>query len=95
MVVKAEIPGLKREEIQVSLSDSLLTISGERKEEVEKKEKGYFYSERSYGSFSRSIQLPAEVKTEKASAVFKDGVLEIRLPKTEQAKQRGVTIKVE
>lgn len=95
VIVKVEIPGLKKEELQVNLSDSLLTISGERKAEQEKKEKGYYYSERSYGSFSRSIQLPAEVKSDKVSASFKDGVLEVRLPKTEQAKQRGVTIKVE
>jgi HSP20 family protein len=95
VIVKAEIPGLKKEDIQVNLSDNLLTISGERKEETEKKEKGYYYSERSYGSFSRTIQLPAEVKTDKASAKFKDGVLEISLPKTEQAKQHEVTIKVE
>jgi HSP20 family protein len=95
VIVKAEIPGLKKEDIQVNLSDSMLTISGERKEEVEKKEKGYYYSERSYGSFRRSIQLPVEVKADKVSAVFKDGMLEIRLPKTEQAKQREVAIKVE
>jgi len=95
VIVKAEIPGLKKEELKVNLSDNLLTISGERKEELEKKEKGYYYSERSYGSFSRSIQLPAEVKPDKVSASFKDGVLEIRLPKTEHAKQQGVTIKVE
>jgi len=95
VIVKAEIPGLKKEDVQVHLSDSVLTISGERKEELEKKEKGYYYSERSYGSFNRSIQLPTEVRIDKASASFKDGVLEIRLPKTEQAKQREVTIKVE
>jgi HSP20 family protein len=95
VTVKAEIPGLKKEEIHVNLSDNLLTISGERKEEQEKKEKGYYYSERSYGSFSRAIQLPAEVKADKVSASFKDGVLEVKLPKTEQAKQREVAIKVE
>ena len=95
VIVKAEIPGLKKEDIQVNLSDNLLTISGERKEEAEKKEKGYYYSERSYGSFSRTIQLPAEVKADKVNAKFKDGVLEISLPKTELAKQREVTIKVE
>lgn len=95
VIVKAEIPGLKKEEISVNLSDSLLTISGERREEQEKKEKGYYYSERSYGSFSRTIQLPAEVKADKVSAIFTDGVLEVTLPKTEQAKLRGVTIKVE
>jgi HSP20 family protein len=95
VTVKAEIPGLKKEEIHVNLSDNLLTISGERKEEREKQEKGYYYSERSYGSFSRAIQLPAEVKSDKVSASFKDGVLEVKLPKTEQAKQREVAIKVE
>ena len=95
VIVKAEIPGLKKEDLQVNLSNSLLTIRGERKQEEEKKGKGYYYSERSYGSFSRSIQLPAEVRSDKVSASFKDGVLEIRLPKTEEAKQRDVAIKVE
>ncbi len=95
VIVKAEIPGLKKEDLQVNLSEGLLTIRGERKHEEEKKEKGYFYSERSYGSFSRSIQLPTEVQSGKAGATFKDGILEIRLPKTEQARQRSVAIKVE
>ncbi|MEW6324561.1 MAG: Hsp20/alpha crystallin family protein [Nitrospirota bacterium] len=95
LIVKAEIPGLKKEDLQVNLAEGLLTIRGERKHEEEKKEKGYFYSERSYGSFSRSIQLPAEVQSDKVNASFKDGVLEIRLPKTEQAKQREVSIKVQ
>jgi HSP20 family protein len=94
VVVKAEIPGLKKEDLQVNLSDNLLTIHGEKKQEEEKKEKGYYYSERSYGSFSRSIQLPTDVQPEKVSASFKDGVLEIRLPKTEEAKRKEVKIKV-
>jgi HSP20 family protein len=95
VIVKAEIPGLKKEDLQVNLSNSLLTIRGERKQAAEKKGKGYYYSERSYGSFSRSIQLPTEVRSDKVSASFKDGVLEIRLPKTEEAKQRDVAIKIE
>jgi HSP20 family protein len=78
----------------VNLSDNLLTIHGEKKQEEEKKEKGYYYSERSYGSFSRSIQLPTDVQPEKVSASFKDGVLEIRLPKTEEVKRKEVKIKV-
>lgn len=95
VIVKAEIPGLKKENLQVSLSNSLLTIGGERKQEQEKKGKNFFYSERSYGSFSRSIQLPADVLAEQASATFKDGILEVRLPKTEEAKRKAVKIKVE
>jgi HSP20 family protein len=95
VIVKAELPGLKKEDLQINLSDSCLTIAGERKGEKEKKEEGYYYSERSYGSFCRSIQLPAEVKSDKVSASFKDGLVEVRLPKTEQAKQRAVAIKVE
>ncbi len=95
VIVKADIPGLKREDLHVNLGDNVLTISGEREEEREKKENGYYYSERSYGRFSRSIQLPMDVKSDKVSAHFKDGVLDIRLPKTEQAKQREVTIKVD
>jgi HSP20 family protein len=94
VVIKAEIPGLKKEDLEVNLSDDILTIRGEKKQEAEKKEKGYYYSERSYGSFSRSIQLPTDVQAEKVDASFKDGVLEIRLPKTEEAKRKETKIKV-
>jgi HSP20 family protein len=94
VVVKAEIPGMKKEDIEVNLSGDLLTIRGEKRQEEERKEKGYYYSERTYGGFSRSIQLPTDVQAEKVSAGFKDGVLEIRLPKTEEAKRKEVKIKV-
>ena len=95
LVVKAEIPGIKKEQLEINLSDHLLTIQGEKKEEEEVKKKGYYYSERVYGSFSRTIELPCDVKAEKAKASFKDGVLEVRLPKTEEAKQKEVKVKVE
>ena len=95
VVVKAEIPGMKKENLEINLSDSHLIIKGEKKQEEEVKKKGYYYSERSYGSFMRSIDLPNEVKSEKATANFKDGVLEVRLPKTEEAKRKEVKIKVE
>ncbi|HUJ79867.1 MAG TPA: Hsp20/alpha crystallin family protein [Nitrospiria bacterium] len=95
LVIKAEIPGIKKEDVQVNLSDHLLTIRGEKKQEREVKEKGYFYSERAYGSFCRSIELPTDVQAGKVHASFKDGLLEVRLPKTEQAKQREIAIKVE
>ncbi|HUK56877.1 MAG TPA: Hsp20/alpha crystallin family protein [Nitrospiria bacterium] len=95
IVVKAEIPGMKKEDLDVNISDSLLTIKGEKKQEEEVRKKGYYYSERSYGSFMRTIDLPKEVKTDKAYANFKDGVLEVRLPKTEEAKKKEVKIRVE
>ncbi|HTN42682.1 MAG TPA: Hsp20/alpha crystallin family protein [Nitrospiria bacterium] len=95
VVVKAEIPGMKKEELDINISDTLLTIKGEKKQEEEVKKKGYYYSERSYGSFVRTIDLPKEVKADKAYANFKDGVLEVRLPKTEEAKRKEVKIKVE
>jgi len=95
VVVKAEIPGLKKDDLDVNISDHYLTIKGEKKQEEEVKKKGYYYSERSYGSFLRTIDLPKEVQTEKARASFKDGVLEVRLPKTEEAKRKEQKIKVE
>jgi HSP20 family protein len=95
VVVKAEVPGLKKENLEVNITNHMLTIRGEKKQEVEKEKKGYYYSERSYGSFSRTVELPTDVRTEKAAAHFKDGILEIRLPKTEEAKKHEVQIKVE
>ncbi len=94
VVVKAELPGLAKEDVQVDLTDSTLTIRGEKKQEKEVKEKNFYRREREYGSFSRAIRLPAEVKTGEATAVFKDGVLEVRLPKTEEAKQKAVKVPV-
>jgi HSP20 family protein len=95
VVVKAEIPGLSKEEIEVTLTDSTLTIQGERKKEEETKEKNYYCSERSSGSFARRLELPADVKADQAKASFKDGILEIRLPKTEEAKKKAVKVKVD
>jgi HSP20 family protein len=95
VVVKAELPGMKREDLELNISDNLLTIKGEKKKEEEVKEKGYYYSERSYGSFTRTVEIPKDVQTDKVRASFKDGVLEIRIPKTEEAKRKEVKIKVE
>jgi len=89
-IVKADVPGMKREDIKVELTDNELTISGERKMEKEEKEKGFYRTERSYGSFFRTITLPEGVKTKDAKAVVKDGVLEIKMPmaKIEETKRR-------
>jgi HSP20 family protein len=95
VVVKAEVPGIGREDIEVNVTDTTLTISGEKKKEEKVEKKDYVHFERSYGSFARSFQLPSEVQTDKAKAVFKDGVLEIRVPKTEEAKQRTRKVPVE
>lgn len=95
VVVKAELPGMKKEDLELNISDNRLTIKGEKKKEEEVKEKGYYYSERSYGSFTRTIQIPKDIKPDKIRATFKDGVLEVRLPMTEEAKRKEVKIKVE
>ncbi|MEN2986521.1 MAG: Hsp20/alpha crystallin family protein [Thermodesulfovibrionaceae bacterium] len=95
LVVKAELPGLKKEDIEVKLTDDYITISGEKKKEEKVEEKNYFRYERSYGSFSRTFRLPLEVQTDKAKAKFENGILEIRIPKTEQAKAKERKLQIE
>jgi HSP20 family protein len=92
IVVKAEVPGCKAEDIDISVYGNTLTLSGEKKAEEEKKEKGYYHLERSYGSFRRDIALPDEVDPNKVEASCKDGVLTVTLPKSE--KTRAVKVKV-
>jgi HSP20 family protein len=93
--VKAEVPGLEPKDIDISLSDGLLTIKGEKKQEREEKEENYHLVERSYGSFARSIRLPNEVQSDKIDASYKNGVLKIVLPKSEEAKKKEIKIKVQ
>ena len=95
LVVKAEVPGMDAKDIDISLSDGVLTIKGEKRQEKEEKEADYHLVERSYGAFTRSIQLPKEVKGDKISASYKDGILEIALPKSGEAKKKEIKIKVE
>jgi HSP20 family protein len=95
IIVKADLPGLSKDDIDITLTEQNITISGEKKKEEKVEKKDYYRFERSYGSFRRSIALPAEVKTDKAKASFKNGVLEIKVPKTEEAKKKGRKIKVE
>jgi len=94
VVVKAELPGIKKEDIDLSLTDNTLKISGEKKKEEKVEKKDYFSLERSYGSFTRTFSLPADVQTDKAEAKFKDGVLEIKIPKTEEAIKKAVKVSV-
>jgi HSP20 family protein len=93
ITVKAEVPGCRAEDVDISVQGNTLTISGEKKHEEEKKEKGYYYAERSYGSFRRDLTLPADVDSTKIDAACKDGVLTITLPKSERAKAIKVKVK--
>jgi HSP20 family protein len=95
IVVKAELPGIEKNNIEVNLSDHHLTIKGEKKKEEEVKEENYYRSERSYGSFLRTLELPTEVLGDKVKASFNNGILEVRLPKTEEAKAKEIKVKVE
>jgi HSP20 family protein len=95
LVVKAELPGIDPKDIDISLNEGVLTIKGEKRQEKEEKEEGYHLVERSFGSFTRSIRLPREVQNEKINASYRNGVLKITLPKSEEAKKREIKIKVE
>ena len=94
LVVKAELPGLKKEEINVSIHDGVLTLSGERKRETEKKEGETFRSERYFGKFQRSVTLPTAVDSNKVNATYKDGILTVELPKAEEAKPKQIAVSV-
>jgi len=91
--ITVDLPGLDEKDVDVMLSNGVLTIRGEKKSEHEDQGKNFFRRERSFGSFQRSISLPAEVDTEKVDATFKKGVLHVKLPKTEAALQKKVTVK--
>lgn len=93
-LVKAEVPEMKKEEIKISVHDDVLSISGERKYEKEEKGKKYHRVERAYGSFMRSFTLPEDADGSKVNAEYKDGVLQIHLPKSEKAKPKAIEVKV-
>ena len=94
VIVKADLPGLTKDDVTVTLQDNYLTIRGEKKHETEQKESDYFLSERVYGSFTRTVELPTTVDAKKIEARFKDGVLHVTLPKTEEAKPKQIEVKV-
>jgi HSP20 family protein len=94
IVVKAEIPGMEKDEIKVSVRNNMLSISGERKQESETRDKTFHRIERSYGKFSRTITLPSEVDADKIKAAYKDGVLNITLPKPESMKPKQIEVEI-
>ena len=91
--VLADLPGLEKKDINISLHDNVLTVKGERKSEEKSEDENQHYSERTYGSFSRSFQLPAKVEQKDIRAEYKDGVLKVVLKKSEEAKPREIEIK--
>jgi HSP20 family protein len=94
ILVKADLPGLTKDDISVAIQDNVLTIKGERKYDVEKKEANYYRRERAHGLFTRSIELPVGVDSGKVSATFRDGVLHVTLPKAESAKPKEIKVSV-
>ena len=95
LIATLDLPGMKKEDIEVSIQDGTLIIRGEKKEETERKEKGAVRTERFYGSFHRAVNLPTAVDDTKVKANYKSGVLELTLPKKEEAKPKSKIIAIE
>ena len=93
-LIKAEIPEVEKKDVKVTVTEGVLTIQGERRQEKEEKDKRFHRVERSYGTFLRSFSLPEDVAEEKLKAEFKDGILLVHLPKTEKPKPQAMEIKV-
>lgn len=93
VVVKSAVPGVKPEDIDISITGDVLTIKGETKAEEEVKEENYIRRERRYGSFSRSLALPVPVVADKATAEFENGILTLKLPKAEEVKPKAIKVK--
>jgi HSP20 family protein len=94
VVVKAQVPGVSKEQIQVTVSEGMITIKGEMKEEEKQEEKNYLRREFRYGAFTRTVPLPAGVQAEKATAQLKDGMLEVTIPKSAEARVKEIPISV-
>ncbi len=94
IVLKAELPGMDKNDIEVAISDSEVTLKGEKKKEEKVEQKDYYRCERSCGAFSRSVELPKDVQADKVKASFKNGILEVRIPQSKEAKAKEVKIKV-
>ena len=91
-VLRADLPGLAEDDVKIEIEDNVLTVSGERKAEHETREEGFYRMERSFGAFSRALTLPKGINADAVAASFDRGVLEVRIPKPEQAKPRRISI---
>jgi HSP20 family protein len=94
IVLRADLPGLKKEDVDIEVEDGVLTLSGERRQEQDDEQQGFYRSERSYGAFRRAVALPEGVNEEEISASFNDGVLEIRMPVPQERQQRGRRVQI-
>jgi HSP20 family protein len=92
-VISGEIPGIEPKDLEVTLTDGILTVKGEKKQESEEKEENYHRIERHYGSFQRSFRLPENIKREKLDASYRDGVLKLTLPKSEESEVKKIEVK--
>jgi HSP20 family protein len=95
LVVKAELPGVEKKDLDISLEDDRLTIKAEKKQEEVKEDADHYISERHFGQYSRTIKLPFPVNEKQITATLKNGLLEVKLPKAEEAKTKQIEIKVE
>jgi len=93
-ILKSELPGLGKDDIEITVQDNMVTLKGTKKEEKEIKDEHYYHSERSFGAFERSFELPSTVDRSKIKASFKDGVLEVTLPVAEEAKPKQIKIDI-
>lgn len=93
IVVKAALPGVKADEVQINITGEVLTLKGEVKQEEEKKDRAWHIREQRYGSFERSVVLPTDVVADKAKAEFENGILTVTLPKADEVKPRTITVK--
>jgi HSP20 family protein len=94
-IVEADVPGMKKDDIHLEVADNVLTITGERKDEKEEKDKNYHRIERHFGSFVRSVAIPGGIDSNKVSAKFENGVLTVTLPKPEESRPRRIEVKVD
>jgi HSP20 family protein len=94
LVIRADLPGLSRDDVKVEVTEDHLTIQGERKQEHEETREGFYRSERSYGSFFRNVPLPPGTMSDQAKATFKDGVLEIRMPSAVESTRRSRRLEI-
>ncbi|NLW55472.1 MAG: Hsp20/alpha crystallin family protein [Firmicutes bacterium] len=95
IILEADLPGVNREDLEITVANNQIMLKGEMKRDETKEERGYHLTERRYGSFYRTIPLPVEVKADQASAKYRNGVLEVRVPKAESSKNRGFKLKIE
>jgi HSP20 family protein len=95
IILKAELPGIKKEDVSIEIKDNVLTLKGERIEDKEVKEESYFRKERCFGTFSRAFNLQHRVQPDKIKARFKDGILEVEIPKPEEEKPKQITVNIE